>query len=58
MPEDFAKSDAFKVAVKEAIQEWLDKQYAAVGRWTVNGLLALALGGLVYLALTGLGWKK
>lgn len=58
MPEEIKDTAAFREAVKEGIQEWLDKQFAAFGRWTFYGLLSLATGGLVYLALTGLGWKK
>ncbi|MFJ1253430.1 hypothetical protein [Cupriavidus sp. CuC1] len=58
MPEDFKQNAAFKDAVKEGIAEWLNQQFAAFGRWTFYGLLSLAMGGLVYFALVGLGWKK
>jgi hypothetical protein len=44
----------FKEAVKEAIKEWLDEKYAQFGRWSLHGLLAAALGGLIY----ALGWIK
>lgn len=57
MPEDIKSDPAFKQAVKEAITEWLNTQFAAFGRWTFYGICSLALGGIVYLALTGLGWK-
>lgn len=50
--------DEQKEAVKEALKEWLNDQFAAFGKWTFNGLLAAALVGLVYLALTGAGWHK
>ena len=46
-----------KEAVKEAITEWLDVQFAAVGRFTVKGILAAALAGLAYAYLVTHGWK-
>lgn len=50
--------DAQKAAIKEAMKEWLDEQFAAFGRWAFYGLLASAFTGVVYLALIGQGWKK
>jgi hypothetical protein len=47
-----------KQAVKEALREWLNDQFAAFGRWTFYGLMSAAFAGLVYLALTGSGWHK
>jgi hypothetical protein len=47
-----------KQAVKEALREWLNEQFAAFGRWSFYGLLASAFAGLVYLALVGAGWHK
>lgn len=58
MADEITKQDGFKDAVKEAIREWLNEQFAAFGRWTFYGLLSLAMGGLVYFALIGLGYKK
>lgn len=46
----------YKQAIKEALQEWLDKQFAAFGKWTLAGLLSAALVGAVYLAVRG--WVK
>lgn len=40
-----------KAIMKEALQEWLDRQFALVGRWTIAGLASMALAGLVYLAV-------
>jgi len=45
-----------KEAIKEALQEWLDKQFATFGKWTLAGLLSAALAGAVYLAMHG--WVK
>lgn len=47
-----------KQAVKEALREWLNDQFAAFGRWSFYGILAAAFAGLVYLALSGAGWHK
>lgn len=56
MPID-PNSKAVKEALKEGLQEWLDHQFAAFGKWTLAGLLAAAFVGAVYLALAGSGWK-
>lgn len=47
-----------KQAIKEAITEWLNEQFATFGRWTFYGLMAAAFAGMVYLALKGQGWTK
>lgn len=47
-----------KDALKEGINEWLDTKFAQFGKWTLGGLMAAGLAGLVYLALIGLGWHK
>ena len=41
-----------KRIVKEAIHEWLDEIFAAVGRWSLGGLTSAALAWGVY------GWLK
>ena len=46
-----------KDAVKEALTEWLDKKFEQVGKFTVNGVLAMALAALVYFILVHQGWK-
>ena len=55
MPED--QKEAYKQAAKEAIREWLDAQFAALGKWTAGGVAALALATLLYLILTTHGWR-
>lgn len=47
-----------KEAVKEALCEWLDKQFAILGKWTLRGLLSMGMAVLVYLYLTQNGWHK
>lgn len=50
--------DAFKEAVKEVLREWLDEKYAAFGKWSLHGILAMLLAGAVYLFLISNGWHK
>lgn len=45
-----------KEIIKEALQEWLDNQFAKFGKWTLTGLLAAAFSALVYLWLAGHGF--
>lgn len=52
------KDEAVKAALKEGLREWLDSQFATLGKWTLGGLASAALVGIVYLALTGAGWHK
>jgi hypothetical protein len=47
-----------KDIVKEALQEWLDKKFAAFGKWSATSMLAAAFVGLVYLWLRGHGWQQ
>lgn len=46
-----------KEVVKQAIQEWLDGQFAKFGRWSFFGLVSFAFGVLFYLWLSGHGLK-
>jgi hypothetical protein len=41
--------DEAKAAMKEALQEWLDKQWASLGKWTMGGIASTALSALAYL---------
>lgn len=45
---DQLTKDEAKAAMKEALNEWLDKQWAEVGKWTVGGLMSTAIAGLAY----------
>jgi len=47
-----------KEAVKEALKEWLDEQFARVGKWTVHGIIAAGLAALVYFILVHNGWRQ
>lgn len=44
--ENMSKEE-YKALVKEAIGEWLDAKYSQFGKWTINGLAATLLGGIV-----------
>lgn len=52
------KDDAMKQALKEGLKEWLDEMFSTFGRWSLMGLGAAGLAGVVYLALIGAGWHK
>jgi hypothetical protein len=58
MPETDIGAEEQKKIMKEALKEWLDEQFAALGRWTLKGAAAIALAGVVYLFLISQGWKK
>lgn len=47
-----------KRVIKEALQEWLDKQFALFGKWTLAGIISLALAGGLYLWLISSGWHR
>jgi hypothetical protein len=50
--------DTAKAAVKEALREWLDEKYSTFGKWSIHGLLAMALAGAVYIFMISNGWHK
>ena len=46
-----------KAAIKEAIEEWLDKQFITVGKWTVKGLAAISLVAILWVYAASQGWN-
>lgn len=50
------QKELHKEAIKEAISEWLDKQFISLGKWTLKGLCAMGLAVLVYLWAAAHGW--
>lgn len=52
------RDEAVKQALKEAIKEWLDEQFAMFGKWTLMGLASAGIAALGYLILTTSGWHK
>lgn len=51
-------NDAQKEVIKEAISEWLDKQFATLGKWSLAGICSAGLAALAYFILTNNGWHK
>lgn len=51
-------NDAQKALIKEAISEWLDKQFATLGKWTMGGICSMGLAALTYWFLSSQGWHK
>lgn len=47
----------FREVLAEAIQEWLDKQYASFGKWAARSILAVAFSALAYIYLSKQGLK-
>ena len=43
LEEDCITSSEQKAIMKQAIQEWLDARFAAVGRWTLGMVIAALL---------------
>jgi len=52
------QKEIIKQAFREAIQEWLDKQFAAFGRWTFYGILSVALSIVAYVWFHLGFWKN
>jgi hypothetical protein len=51
------QKELHKEAIKEAISEWLDKQFIVLGKWTLKGISAMGLAVLVYLWAAAHGWN-
>ena len=45
-----------KEAIKEGLQEWLDKKFMGVGKFSIKGLAAMALVALTYIWASANGW--
>lgn len=58
MAPQWLKDSEIRAELKAALREWLDEQFAAVGKWTLRGLAAMGLSALVWLILTANGWHK
>jgi hypothetical protein len=50
--------DEKKKIIKEAIDEWLDTQFASFGRWTFYGILSAVLAAFAYFAFVYHGFGK
>lgn len=47
-----------KEVVKEAIEEWLDKQFAKFGKWSLAGIACALMAWAFYGWLAAQGWHK
>jgi hypothetical protein len=47
-----------KDAIKEALREWLNDQYAEFGKWTARSIVAVVLAGLVWFWASSHGWTR
>ncbi|MFP3564675.1 hypothetical protein [Paraburkholderia sp. SIMBA_030] len=48
MPVEGMSQEEVKKALKEGLTEWLDKQFATLGKWTLGGIASLGLAALAY----------
>ena len=55
--EDEEQRRIFKEALAEAVDNWLDRQWASFGKWTARGAMALLFGFLAYMYFTTHGFK-
>ena len=46
--------EEMKSIVKVALHEWLDEKYAAVGRWSAHGFIAIVTAAGAYI----IAWKS
>lgn len=54
---DLDKEEMKKV-VKQAIKEWMDKQFAEFGKWSMMTFAGLVFASLVYFVLKMNGWHQ
>lgn len=61
MPIDFENEEQKKFlrdSIKQAIDAWLDSQFARIGKWTIRGIVAMLLTALAHFAISYGGWHK
>jgi len=49
-PEEY--EEIIKRAFREATKEWLDRQFALFGRWTMRGIISILVAFLGWFILT------
>lgn len=47
-----------KRVFKEALQEWMDKKFCEVGRWSIAGFMVMLFGALVVFVMWTQGYHK
>ena len=50
------QKELHKEAIKEAINEWLDKQYILFGKWTIRGIASIGITLVLYSYAAAHGW--
>jgi hypothetical protein len=50
------QKELHKEAIKEAINEWLDKQYILFGKWTLRGFASIGITLILYSYAAAHGW--
>ena len=55
--EDDEQRRVFKEVLSDAIDDWLNKQFTAFGKWSFRGIVSIALGVLAYYYFTTHGMK-
>jgi hypothetical protein len=58
MPVEGLTQDEVKNALKEGLNEWLDKQFATLGKWTLGGIASLGLAALAYAFFQTKGFSR
>lgn len=56
--DDGLTGDEVKLAMRDAIKEWLDEKFAEFGWWSAKALAALVFAALIYFVLSQNGWHK
>jgi hypothetical protein len=55
--DQYERKEFIKNAMREAMNEWLDKKFTQFGKWSLGGLGAVLLVALIYFMLTMSGWQ-
>jgi len=58
MPSGDLSQEEVKQALKDGLNEWLDKQFSTLGKWTLGGIASVALAALAYFFLQTKGFSK
>lgn len=54
---DPEQKEEFRRMMDDAIDHWMDKQFAQFGKWTVRGILAAVFAGATWLYFHTGGFK-
>jgi hypothetical protein len=54
---DSEQREAFQQLLDNAIDRWMEKQFAQFGKWTIRGIGAMLLGAAVWVYFHSGGFK-